>query len=90
VEDGSYARLRELSVNYTFNQNALRKVGLGMVSGLRVGLVGRNLFTITNYSGMDPETSNAQQGSGDATTFRFDAFGYPNFRTVSGIIEISF
>lgn len=91
VEDGSYARLRELSVNYTFNQGALRKVGLDrVVSGLRVGLVGRNLFTITNYSGMDPETSNAQQGSGDATTFRFDAFGYPNFRTVSGIIEISF
>jgi TonB-linked SusC/RagA family outer membrane protein len=91
VEGGSYARLRELSVNYTFSAGELRKLGLTRVfSGLRLGLVGRNLFTITKYSGMDPETSNATQGGGDATTFRFDGFGYPNFRTISGIIEISF
>ena len=29
-------------------------------------------------------------GVGDATTFRFDGFGYPNFRTFSAVVEIGF
>jgi len=90
VEDGSYARLRELSLNYTFGPAQLNKLGLGrLMSGLRIGVVGRNLLTWTNYTGMDPEVSNVV-GQADATTFRFDAFGYPNYRTVSFLVEIGF
>lgn len=90
VEDGSYARLRELSLNYTFSPDQLGKLGLGrLMSGLRIGVVGRNLITLTDYTGMDPEVSNVV-GQADATTFRFDAFGYPNYRTVSFLVEIGF
>jgi hypothetical protein len=99
VEPGGYTRLRELSVNYTFGTGLLQATRLDRVTNrLRVGIVGRNLVTWTKYSGLDPETSavGAVQGTGvangvgDATTFRFDGFGYPNFRTFSAVVEIGF
>jgi TonB-linked SusC/RagA family outer membrane protein len=91
VEPGSYSRLRELSVNYTFSPTTVQSIGLGhLVRSLRIGLVGRNLFTWTHYSGLDPETHNAVGSAGDATTFRFDDFAYPNFRTFSAMVDIGF
>jgi TonB-linked SusC/RagA family outer membrane protein len=49
VEDGSYVRLQTIQFGYTFP-----KIGLG-IEKLRIYLQGQNLFTITNYSGIDPE-----------------------------------
>jgi len=49
VEDGSYVRLQTIQIGYTFP-----KIGLG-IEKLRIYLQGQNLFTITNYSGIDPE-----------------------------------
>mgnify|MGYP002777952654 CR=1 FL=1 len=55
VEDGSFTRLRELSVAYTFDGARLRSAtGLGSID---VRLAGRNLFLWTNYQGIDPETN---------------------------------
>lgn len=91
VEPGGYSRLRELSVSYTFSPTTVQSFGLGrLVRSLRVGLVGRNLFTWTKYSGLDPETHNPVGSAGDATTFRFDSFSYPNFRTFSAMVDIGF
>jgi hypothetical protein len=91
VEPGGYSRLRELSVSYTFSPATVQSFGLGrLVRSLRVGLVGRNLFTWTKYSGLDPETHNPVGSAGDATTFRFDSFSYPNFRTFSAMVDIGF
>jgi TonB-linked SusC/RagA family outer membrane protein len=87
VEDGSYAKLKELSVSYTFMGEQLRRVGLGRVPSIRLGLVGRNLFTLTNYSGLDPEVSGL---NGDPFQVRMDWFQYPQFRTFSAIAEITF
>jgi hypothetical protein len=87
VEDGSYAKLKELSVHYTFNSDELRKVGMGKVPSLRVGLIGRNLITISNYSGLDPEVSGL---FGDPFQVKMDWFQYPQFRTFSAIVEITF
>jgi len=55
VEDGSYLKLRELSVSYTSKLNAF-----GMKS-LKLSLTGRNLFSIDSYTGYDPETNVAGQ-----------------------------
>ncbi|MEL7832660.1 SusC/RagA family TonB-linked outer membrane protein [Fodinibius sp. Rm-B-1B1-1] len=55
VEDGSYLKLRELSVSYTSKLNAF-----GMKS-LKLSLAGRNLFSIDSYTGYDPETNVAGQ-----------------------------
>src|SRR4029434_5385032 len=49
VEDGSFAKIREVNVSYNFG----RIRGIGDVT---LGVVGRNLYTFTNYSGYDPET----------------------------------
>jgi TonB-linked SusC/RagA family outer membrane protein len=87
VEDGSYMKLKELSAHYNLTGAALRKVRLGGVSGMRIGLIGRNLLTFTDYSGLDPEVSGL---FGDPFQVRMDWFQYPQFRTFSAVVEITF
>src|SRR5207249_11865765 len=48
IESGSYAKLKEFAVNYTFTGGQLGAIGLRNVGEVRVGLIGRNLFTITS------------------------------------------
>jgi hypothetical protein len=86
VESGTYVKLKELNVSYTFDRSAVEKLNLG-ISSLRIGVIGRNLFTFTKYSGYDPEVAGL---SGDPYSFRFDGFSYPNFRTFTGFAEINF
>jgi TonB-linked SusC/RagA family outer membrane protein len=86
VEDGSYARLRELSLSYSFSPNLLNRIGAGrLAEGVRFALIGRNLLTWSDYSGFDPEVT-----SGNDFNFRIDGFKYPNFRSITGSIELSF
>ena len=87
VESGSYAKLKELSVNYTFVADQLRSIGLRGLHEVRLGFIARNLFTITKYSGLDPEVSGL---FGDPFQVRMDWFQYPQFRTFSTVVEISF
>jgi hypothetical protein len=96
VESGGYAKLREMSVGYSMSPRTLQSLRLNrFASSVRMSLIGRNLFTWTDYSGLDPEVSavgaasgtGETAGTGDPTLFRFDAFGYPNFRTFSFMIE---
>jgi TonB-dependent starch-binding outer membrane protein SusC len=53
VEDGSYLRVKNLSLNYNLSNSLLAK--LRHIKAARVGLSAQNLFTFTNYSGYDPE-----------------------------------
>ena len=87
VEDGSYAKLKELAVNYTLVRDQLKSIGLGRLNEVRLGFIARNLFTITNYSGMDPEV---QGLFGDPFQVRMDWFQYPQFRTYTAVVEIAF
>ncbi|MEP2689850.1 SusC/RagA family TonB-linked outer membrane protein [Maribacter dokdonensis] len=52
VEDGSYMRLKNLQIGYTFNEKVSKMMGMDSV---RFYLQGTNLFTITGYDGVDPE-----------------------------------
>ncbi len=63
IEDASYAKLKELSVQYTFSRSQLRSIGLHALSEVRLGIIGRNLFKITKYSGLDPEVSRRSRAS---------------------------
>lgn len=54
VEDGSYLRLKNLTIGYTLPAAVIRKIGL---SYLRIYVTAENLFTCTGYSGYDPEVS---------------------------------
>jgi TonB-linked SusC/RagA family outer membrane protein len=86
VENGSYIKLRELSVSYTFSQKLLQQMQLNRVlKGAKVALIGRNLKTWTKYSGFDPEVTSASDFN-----FRVDGFRYPNFRKITGQIELTF
>ncbi|MEP6621620.1 MAG: SusC/RagA family TonB-linked outer membrane protein [bacterium] len=87
LEDGSFAKLREVSLSYK----------VGAVRGLgdwTVGLVGRNLLTMTHYSGLDPEVgSNAGSGtvgSGSGLVNQTDAFGFPTLRTFTVSLSTRF
>ncbi|MCK5857427.1 MAG: SusC/RagA family TonB-linked outer membrane protein [Bacteroidales bacterium] len=82
VEDGTYLKLRELSLFYTWKP----KKKSSFVKSVKFGVIGRNLLTFTKYSGYDPEVASG----GDLTTFAFDDFGYPNFRTISASLEFKF
>jgi TonB-dependent starch-binding outer membrane protein SusC len=52
IESGSYFRLRQLQIGYTFPEATVQKIGLGRA---RLYVQGQNLFTITDYSGPDPD-----------------------------------
>jgi TonB-linked SusC/RagA family outer membrane protein len=87
IESGSYAKLKELAIHYTFSGSTLRAIGLRSLGELRVGVIGRNLLTITKYSGLDPEVSGL---FGDPFQVRMDWFQYPQFRTLSAVVEITY
>ena len=54
LENGNFVRLRQLQIGYTLPATVLKKL---FVDKLRLYVSGENLFTITNYSGIDPEFS---------------------------------
>jgi len=54
IEDGSYIRLRNVTLAYTFPENTLGK----KFPALRLFATGTNLFTSTNYVGYNPEVNN--------------------------------
>jgi TonB-linked SusC/RagA family outer membrane protein len=55
VEDGSYIRVKNITLGYTIPVRSLKKVG---ITSARVYVSGQNLFLITSYSGYDPESQN--------------------------------
>lgn len=52
VESGNYLKLKNLQLGYTFSNNVLDKI---KVKSARLFVMANNLFTITKYSGLDPE-----------------------------------
>ncbi|NCW44775.1 MAG: hypothetical protein EBV77_04680, partial [Gemmatimonadaceae bacterium] len=85
VEDGSYVRLRELAVNYEVPKALTRRLGMGTDRSARFGVVGRNLFTSTKYSGYDPDVSG---GGANPFAYRVDYFTYPIFKTFTFMLEL--
>ena len=76
VESGTYLRLRSVSLGYEFPRKILELV---KISSGRIYVTGKNLWTITNYSGYDPEVSHFGQS---ATDFGADLGGYPNSKMI--------
>lgn len=80
VEDGSFFRCKLLQLGYTLPQNITKGVGV------RVSASAQNLFTITNYSGMDPERASM----GNVLESGIDNLGYPNPRTFLIGVNVNF
>ena len=54
LEDGSYLRLRSLSIGYSLPESLLKRAH---IQAVRLSVSGENLVTFTSFSGIDPETS---------------------------------
>jgi hypothetical protein len=90
LEDGSFWRIRNIMLNYNVPQSVLSKLKL---SGANIFVSGDNLFTFTNFSGLDPETSgftqeNATQGA--VTMAGLSYFRYPLSKQYLVGVQISF
>jgi TonB-linked SusC/RagA family outer membrane protein len=89
VEDGSFIRLRELSVNWQVPKSFVTGLKLGGIESARIGIVGRNLWTSTKYSGYDPDVSNTGNGFSPFLQ-RVDYFTYPAYRTITVMLELGY
>ena len=87
VEDGSYLKLRVLAANYRFSPNQLARFGLSRmgITSMQLGLIGRDLFTITNFRGFDPEQGLAVTGAAQTA-----GSTYPPSRTFTAEIQLTF
>jgi len=93
VESGNFVKIRELSIRYAFDPEWVDALFGGRVTDVEINLIGRNLFTFTNYSGYDPEVGTAgnnNENGGSNVIGRIDSYQYPNFRTVSASLQLIF
>ncbi len=85
LEDGSFLRCRALTLGYTLPVNLLKRFG---IDKLRLYTQALNLFTITGYSGLDPELSGSTLTS---TNFGVDGGAYPaNQKAYTVGVNLSF
>jgi len=80
-EDGSYVRVKQLSIGYTLSPATLKRYGIDKA---RIYLQGANLFTITKYSGLDPEVA------GSSVSFGVDYGVYPPSKTFNVGVSLTF
>jgi TonB-dependent starch-binding outer membrane protein SusC len=92
VEDGSYLRVRNLTIGYTFPETALANFSNNVVKNLRLYVAAQNLLTLTGYKGYDPEVSTQNAADGDAYIFRrgIDTGQIPQPRTFLAGVQLQF
>lgn len=82
IEKGDYLKLKNLQVGYTFKQGMFKNIGMRTA---RLFFMANNVFTITRYSGLDPEILGSVTNRGiDVPNF------YPHARTYSFGIDVNF
>ncbi|MBN1926714.1 MAG: SusC/RagA family TonB-linked outer membrane protein [Prolixibacteraceae bacterium] len=86
VEDGSFLRLKYITLSYRFPNKFVQKIGL---KSMRASLTVNNLLTFTNYSGQDPEITIK---SSDAViyTVGYDDSRTPRSKDITFILAITF
>ena len=82
LENGSYFRMKTVSLGYTFDSQLLNTFGLDK---LRFYVTGNNLLTITAYRGIDPDFAN-----GNIWNPGTNGFEYPNTRSVLFGLDVTF
>lgn len=81
LEDGAYLKLKNIQIGYTLPKSLLDKISIDRA---RIYVGGQNLFTITDYSGLDPEVSRPVFDTGTDTSV------YPQTRMITTGIQLSF
>jgi hypothetical protein len=85
VEDGSYLRIQNINLGYTFTKQMLSFTRIAESLRLYVSL--QNFITITNYSGLDPEVSRYGQNN---VAMGYDFGGYPMSKTMMFGVNVNF
>lgn len=85
LEDASFIRARNVQLGYTFPVSLTSKIG---IERLRIFAQAENLFTLTRYTGCDPEVTGGNSGYG--TEAGIDRGVYPQARIFSGGINVTF
>lgn len=80
IEDGSYLRCKNVTLGYVLPQ-------IKGVNRARIYVSANNLFTVTNYSGYDPEVNTY---AGQNTAIGIDNFVYPSSKSFLGGIQVTF
>jgi TonB-linked SusC/RagA family outer membrane protein len=83
VENGSFLRLRNVELGYSFPQKLISKAN---ISSARLYVSGQNLFTITKYSGLDPDVVGANPNLEPGV----DNGNYPSSRIISFGLSVGF
>jgi TonB-linked SusC/RagA family outer membrane protein len=83
LENGSYLRLKNISLGYTIPELVTGKVK--GISNVRIYVTGQNVLTFSDYSGPDPEIVN-----GNFFERGVDFSSFPNLRTFTGGIQLGF
>ena len=76
IEDGSFLRIKNITLSYNFKKDWIKKVGM---KSAKLYATVQNLFTFTNYFGMDPEVN--YYGGSSNIIIGTDFFTYPQSRT---------
>lgn len=84
VEDGSYVRLKNITLSYNLPKSVIDKIRL---SNLKVFVSGTNLITLTKYTGYDPEVSSY---NGNDAQIGVDFSNYPQSKIVNFGLNVSF
>lgn len=84
IEDGSYLRLKTISLGYSLPAKLVSKISL---SKLRVYVTGNNLITWTKYAGYDPEVNSNGQNSAQQGV---DSGAYPNAKSIVAGLRVTF
>src|SRR5690606_31060370 len=83
LEDGSYLRLKTVSLGYTLPKNMVKAIH---VKNMRLFASAQNLLTFTKYTGLDPEVSVYHS----ILTQGFDYSAYPQARTIAFGLNATF
>lgn len=86
IEDGSYIRVKNVTLGYTFPKTLLSKA---KIDNIRIYVNVQNLYTLTKYSGYDPEVGASTQDS-TGLTYGLDNGRYPSPTTYSMGLNITF
>ncbi|HVY76030.1 MAG TPA: TonB-dependent receptor [Puia sp.] len=89
LENGSYLKLKNLSLGYTFTNRTLEAATKGVVKSVRIYIAAQNLLTVTKYTGFDPEVGNRAPGSSTLTN-GIDYATYPQPKAYQVGIQASF
>jgi hypothetical protein len=84
VEDASFIRLKNVTLSYTLSSAIMQKIK--NIEGIKMYLSGENLYTITKYSGYDPEVNSFGKSNLSLAT---DLGSYPKYSTLVFGLTIS-